>query len=755
MKKRILFLSALVALSATASAQQKKDGKRVKKAKVEKSDSTVVSEHQSDRQIMANASSLDQPRDLDTGLGSDATPTTIFENGLPVSYTSYPIYAYQHWKPGSSLASQRMLGLAESAVRYGAATYILDSYALTGTNDGKFHGNVNIRFSSRHQQTYDGSIAIPIGKGWSTAISFLQDYNQGYNKVSYIPMQGRTQYFQWGVQKLFERGKVWAYYKYTDNFANQDLKAPALYHTNGEVDLMSGFKIGRDTYLPSSDEFTYMDVGTGKMVTTNFGNLGHAYISEAQTGFDYNLNAKLTLTGTVKYLHATTDKLMNIPLGQGTATSESGFSYSDGTVFTGKYQTRLLKREQATVNDFTATFELKKKTDNYNWTLGMNEWNNGLSANGSSAVIAQEVAVNPARLYLNGQNAWLYNMAGEYDRGHENRAALYWIHNFKITPRWDVRYAARLEDKYISVSAPFDNVDETVNKRVAGFSMVKEGVYQNHRSYNWIVPTGTFYTSYLINNHLMASLDGTFVRGRKSIHDWNGASEPDTRPSETIFASAGISYKNSWMDLASKISIMRQNNLYANKTISKTFDSYVATAYAAFNYAQQAVSWVNDINIYPVKNFNMHIRLTLQDPVYKNYSSTAVYDNGVTEVYSFSGNQVAGTSKFLMELDPSYKIGPFRISANVRYTGRSYVNITNTMKFGAQWDTFANIDYRLNKHVAFNLNIINLLNEAGISGSVSGADFANAQEALAFDNSFMAGTFKIPRTFLFTTKISF
>ena len=71
------------------------------------------------------------------------------------------------------------------------------------------------------------------------------------------------------------------------------------------------------------------------------------------------------------------------------------------------------------------------------------------------------------------------------------------------------------------------------------------------------------------------------------------------------------------------------------------------------------------------------------------------------------------------------------------------------------WDTFANIDYRMNKHISFNLNIINLLNTAGISGRVNGADTADEEQAKRFDGQFLAGSFRIPRTFNFTTRINF
>lgn len=752
MKHALFAIAALIAFPLCADAQP--NGPLNNKKKGSPRDSVaVVTEHETDRQMMSNASAMDQPRDLDTGLGSSATPTSIFEDGLPVSYNSFPIRANQHWKPGSPLEKQRMLGLAESAVRAGEACYIMDSYALKGAN--KFEGQANIRFNNWHHQTYDGSLAIPIAKGWSTAVSFLQDYNEGYTKIRITPMQARQQMFQWGITKEFAKGKFWAYYKYTDDFQNSDENAPAYYHIDGSMELAEGFKIGRDTYQPSDDKVVYMDVKTGSMDSVNFGKLGQAYINELQAGLEYDFRDDLKFKGVVKWLHATTDKLLNNIMGQGVANANSGFTYADGSLFTGNYQTRNIKREQSTNTDITATFELIKKTDDYEWTIGFNQWHDELDFQGSSAIIGQEQKTNPDRIYLRGQNSWSYNLQSEYTYGNENRAALYWIHKFNITPAWNVRYGFRLEDKYLNVFAPFNNEGEKVNNRTGNFSMKREGAYINHRHYNWIIPTVTGYTSYLINRHWLASVDFTYIRGRKRLHDFGNANLPDLTPSETILGTAGISYRNSFMDWASKVSLMRMNSQLSNTSFSKTFGDYAASAQTQTYYDQQAISWINDVNVHPFKGFNLHVRLALQNPEYKSYKCDITYDNGISESYDFSGKTIKSISRVQLEIDPSYAFGPLRLSATARYFGPSYVNITNTLDFNSRWETFANIDYRLNKHVSFNLNIINPINQTGISGRVKGGDTADAEQAKAFDNQLVAASYMIPRTFNFTTRIRF
>ncbi|KWW28381.1 MAG: hypothetical protein AUK63_1930 [bacterium P3] len=754
MKKFLLMATAATMLTLSVNAQPGGGRPQMeKKQKSEKNDSIVVTEHKEERNVMANAEYMDRPRDLDAGLGSGSTPTVQFGDGLPVSYTTFPIYSHQHWKPGASQERMRMLGLAESGIRAGAPCYVQDTYAWKGSK--KFEGKFNIRLNNQGHQTYEGGLGLPLGAGWSTAIHIYEDYNKGFNDVKITPMQGRTQMLQWGITKDFRNGQFWALYKYTDDFQNMDMNAPALYHIDGSVELMEGFKIGRDTYMPDDDRMTYLDVATGEKKSVNFGSLGSAYVNEFQAGLTLNLKNNLTFSAVLKYLHGSTSKTMNNLATQGDANENSGFTYTDGSLFTGRYQTRNIKFESGTINDITSTFELRKKTKKYEWIIGLNEWHNHLDFIGSSSIIAQECAVNPRRLYKDGEDSWSYNLMGEYTKGDENRLALYWIHNMHLTDRWDFNYGLRLEDKAISVHAPFNVDGDNSNSRKPGFSLKSQGAHIVDKTYNFFVPSAIFYTGYRINNHLLAAVDAAMIRGRASLHQWGNGNEPRLDPAEIIIASAGISYKNHWMDWASKISIMRKNNELANTMFAKNFDGVAAQAAAQVNYDLQSTAWVNDINIYPFKGFNMHFRLMLQKPEYKSYDCEVTYDNGVTEQYSFSGKNIKNLNQVLMEIDPSYSFGKFRVSATVRYTGKSYINLTNTLTMNPIWDTFANIDYRMNKYVSFNLNIINLLNTAGIAGRINGADTADEEQAKSFDGQFMAGSFRIPRTFNFTTRIHF
>ena len=100
--------------------------------------------------------------------------------------------------------------------------------------------------------------------------------------------------------------------------------------------------------------------------------------------------------------------------------------------------------------------------------------------------------------------------------------------------------------------------------------MASPGAYVNHKHYNWVVPTATLYTSYTLNKHWLVSVDGTYILGRKTLHNWGNSDIPNTDASANIFASAGVSYRNAWMDWASKVSYMRMTNQVTNLASLRT-----------------------------------------------------------------------------------------------------------------------------------------------------------------------------------------
>lgn len=97
--------------------------------------------------------------------------------------------------------------------------------------------------------------------------------------------------------------------------------------------------------------------------------------------------------------------------------------------------------------------------------------------------------------------------------------------------------------------------------------------------------------------------------------------------------------------------------------------------------------------------------------------------------------------------------GSFRLWASFRYQSKQYINRTNTLYFKGRWETFAGADYNLNKHVRFGLQLVNLFNQKGASGSIASADLVT--ETSQFNHYLMSGSYIRPFTVELSTHIAF
>lgn len=157
----------------------------------------------------------------------------------------------------------------------------------------------------------------------------------------------------------------------------------------------------------------------------------------------------------------------------------------------------------------------------------------------------------------------------------------------------------------------------------------------------------------------------------------------------------------------------------------------------------------------PFKNFNLHLLFTLQSPQYKNYSGTVDFNNGESVDYSFNDNTVTGVSKVLIEIDPSYQWKNVRIWGSARYFSKEYANLTNSLYFKGRWETFAGINYKPNKRLEFSVTAVNLLNQRGAKGTISGADLFTEEDARNMEGRILSGTYLRPFTLEFGVKCQF
>ena len=109
----------------------------------------------------------------------------------------------------------------------------------------------------------------------------------------------------------------------------------------------------------------------------------------------------------------------------------------------------------------------------------------------------------------------------------------------------------------------------------------------------------------------------------------------------------------------------------------------------------------------------------------------------------------------LIEIDPSYQWKDLRVWASARYFSKQYANLTNSLTFKGRWETFAGASYFLGKNLEFNATVVNLLNQRGAQGTISGADLYTKEEAEKMDGAILSGTYIRPFTVEFGMKYKF
>lgn len=93
--------------------------------------------------------------------------------------------------------------------------------------------------------------------------------------------------------------------------------------------------------------------------------------------------------------------------------------------------------------------------------------------------------------------------------------------------------------------------------------------------------------------------------------------------------------------------------------------------------------------------------------------------------------------------------------ASARYFSKEFANYPNTLVFAGRWETFAGINYKYDKNIDFSLSAVNLLNQSGAQGSISGTNTTTAEQAVALYDKPLAGTYIRPFTIEFKTRIQF
>lgn len=750
----MLMIASALAMPAALCAQTKVEV-----------DSVPETKNVKNRNLMLNASSDNQPRQISIGLPSSLS-ATIYEDGQPVSYSIWPCLPYLYWTGTAQHGSMGLLSLGESAIKNGAVNYTVLSNTRVGGKE--FEGHANYTTNIFNLQRFDVSLAGPIAKGWSYSLGAYVNLDPGSNKLADVQYATDMKIIKASVSKVWNdnRSKFNIFYRYAYTKSMTDAYGPFIYVGDGSVKEYDGFRLGHDGFLPANGMITYRDIMTGEEKTVDRKDGIHALNNGVTLNYNHTFLNGMNLDVTSKYNYANSNYNTLALAGTGVASENSGYTYAydydthkAGDTFTGNYNSRYLLRDIGYERDWLTTAELTGKSKNqaHNWRIGANIYWDRQGIQASTGVLTHTVEADPVWLKHDGAQIFTANTGGEYYDSHETKFALYASDDWQVTKRLWLSAGVRAE--YYSVGgqnalAYLNATDQTAtypeNERNINYSVNNGKITTFSKS--WLNPAATINGRFTISHGFGLIGEYVFAQQRPNSQDFAGAYMPVLDAVNIHLGRFGLFYNTQWMKLVSQVSVISQSNYKSRSQFTNPNNASDVVTIPITNDVQ-TMGWTTDIVLTPFKGFSFHGLLTIQDPKYKNFHINAAFADGTSKEYDFTDKTTTGVSKTIIELDPSYSFSKFRLWASFRYQSKQYINKTNTLYFNGRWETFGGIDYTLNKHVSFSANVINFLNEKGCSGSIGSADLL--EDVSAYKNYLMAGSYIRPFTIEFATRINF
>ena len=695
-----------------------------------KNDDSSNSKEEGNRNVMLNAASANGPREIQIGLPS--ADVNVLENGIPVTYATNPHSVNSLWRADASLSHVGLLKISETAITTGNIGYAVNSFTQLGQKG--FNGTLNYKSNHFGMQEFSLNLNGDIAKDWYYSGSIYQDFDPGTFKIKSTPFQDRTQIYKFALTKKYNegRGELTAIYHYSNShpvymYATQS--APFVYVGDGSVKEFGQFALGTTSYLPMDNEMVYRDMRTGEVCKTNLydavQNKGCEFTLMNNYTWDNGLNWKTIM----KYDHSTGSCVYQTPMSLDQ--NEAGINYlyeaADGSMkpYTGDYvQSRMSCLNRGFIDSFMFTTELSRKAGNSTWRLGLNEWYYDIDYASATTMYDQSVPTDgsyPVRLYnadyatytdrTYAGNGYYYDFnknASEYYKGHENKIALYFTHDWDVTDQLNLYYGARLEYQALrGDNAAVKNAEGNYVGRFADYYLgatAADGtmIAPTPMSYDWLNYALTAAATYKLTGQFGLTGDFTYITQHPKIENFAPATLPNTDKISVPLGRAGIYYNNEWLSLTSLFSYISKTN--NNSTLNlqhKTAAGQTEIMAAPLTYDIKTLGWTTDVVTHPFKGFDFHFLFTYQKPTYKKYETSVTFSDGYVGQINATGNIVAEIPQVIVEIDPSYMITKdLKIWTSFRYFSKTYANINDAYYFNGRWETFGGLNWQVNKKLA-------------------------------------------------------
>ena len=742
------------------------------------SDDSENKEKKEERNVMLNASDANKPREIQIGLPSE--DVTVYENGLPAVYSSSVHRLSAHWRSDASLKGTDLMTPSESAIATGNIAYAVSSFSELGQKE--FKGKLNYKANHFGMQNVDLNLSGGIGDNWLYTASMYQNFDPGSFKLRFTDYADRTQLYHFGITRILNdgKGRISLLYKYSNsknpgNFANA---APFIYSGDGSIKKIDGFDPGMDSYVQRQGSFQYLNTKSGKMETWNMSDGSENHANEIALISQYQFDNGWLWKFNAKYMNAPRANYVDYGGSTISKVSEAdGYQLSDGSAYSGYIEGRRTWLHVGKVSNALLTTEISKQLNNHKLMIGLNEWYYHLNYYSSSFQWAGTVEAYPrtlSQMYVNPldptqtarrSETFGYNeLSPEYTKGSENKLALYFTDEWKVSPKFKVFYGGRLE--YYRMSA-----EQISTPRFSGFHM---GNYNTYATADGsVVATehsieaknvtkdklnyaATLQLTYNLTRQFGLTADATIATRFPRISEYagTGPTEEQYKRVTIPLIRGGIFYKNDWIDLSSMVTYISKSNNIDQQNLTKPGTTEGKTVLLIYNI--QTLGWTTSAEINPFKNFHMHALFTYQKPVYKNYNASVTFSDGQSMGVNANNMIVKEIPQVLIELDPKYDITKnLNAWLSFRYFGKTYANLQEALYFNGHWETFGGINWNVNKKLSLGVSVINIFNEKGAKGTISGSELITKQEAGKYEGKYMSGSYLRPFTVEFSAGIKF
>ena len=742
------------------------------------SDDSENKEKKEERNVMLNASDANKPREIQIGLPSE--DVTVYENGLPAVYSSSVHKLSAHWRSDASLKGTDLMTPSESAIATGNIAYAVSSFSELGQKE--FKGKLNYKANHFGMQNVDLNLSGGIGDNWLYTASVYQNFDPGSFKLRFTDYADRTQLYHFGITRILNdgKGRVSLLYKYSNsknpgNFANA---APFIYSGDGSIKKIDAFDPGMDSYVQRQGSFQYLNTKSGKMETWNMSDGSENHANEIALISQYQFDNGWLWKFNAKYMNAPHANFVDYGGSTISQVSEAdGYQLSDGSAYSGYIEGRRTWLHVGKVSNALLTTEISKQLNNHKLMIGLNEWYYHLNYYSSSFQWAGTVEAYPrtlSQMYVNPldptqtarrSETFGYNeLSPEYTKGSENKLALYFTDEWKVSPKFKVFYGGRLE--YYRMSA-----EQISTPRFSGFHLGNYNTYAiaagsvvatehsieaKNVTKDKLNYAATLQLTYNLTRQFGLTADATIATRFPRISEYagTGPTEEQYKRVTIPLIRGGIFYKNDWIDLSSMVTYISKSNNIDQQNLTKPGTTEGKTVLLIYNI--QTLGWTTSAEINPFKNFHMHALFTYQKPVYKNYNASVTFSDGQSMGVNANNMIVKEIPQVLIELDPKYDITKnLNAWLSFRYFGKTYANLQEALYFNGHWETFGGINWNVNKKLSLGVSVINIFNEKGAKGTISGSELITKQEAGKYEGKYMSGSYLRPFTVEFSAGIKF